>query len=172
MPKSLRKLTLAKQFSAIESISVFGVSGGMGPIGLWTYAHAFEKSASVLSASAVPFEPVRYYLICHSIELALKAFLSLHGATMLELSENAFGHNLQKILEVAESKGLSADVALTPMHRAEIVSASAYYGGKVFEYPAVGEAMSGYPSLPQLEVLLDAGHVLVESLSKLCAEAP
>jgi hypothetical protein len=172
MPKLPRKPTRAKQFAAIERISVCGVGGGMGPLALWIYASAFWKAATELPETEVPFEPVRYYLSCHSIELALKAFLSLNGDTMLSLSDSALGHNLVAILTTADAKGLAKKVVLTPDHRAEIARAAAYYGGKVFEYPAVGEAMVGYPSLPKLTVLLEASQALVESLAKSCMEAP
>lgn len=172
MPQPPRKPSRAKQFAEIERISIFGAVGRMGPIGLWMYANAYEKAAASLPAPEAPYEPVRYYLACHSIELALKAYLSLHGATMLELSENAYGHNLEAILAAAESKGLSAQVTLTLEQRAEVTKAATYYAGKVFEYPAIGEAMGGYPILPRLEVLLEAANALVESLAQPCREAP
>jgi len=55
--------------------------------------------------------------------------------------------------------------------RAEVTKAATYYGGKVFEYPAIGEALGGYPGLPRLEVLLEAANALVESLARSCREA-
>ena len=91
---------------------------------------------------------------------------------MLELSENAYGHNLEAILAAAESKGLSAQVTLTMEQRTEVTKAAAYYAGKVFEYPAIGEAMGGYPGLPRLDVLLEAANALVECLAQPCREAP
>ncbi len=91
---------------------------------------------------------------------------------MLELSENAYGHNLEAILAAAELKGLSAQVTLTLEQRAEVTKAATYYAGKVFEYPAIGEAVGDYPSLPKLEVLLEAANALVESLAQPCREAP
>ena len=91
---------------------------------------------------------------------------------MLELSENAYGHNLVKILAAAESKGLSIQVTLTPEQRAEVTKAATYYAGKVFEYPAISEAVGGYPSLPRIDVLLEAANSLVESLAQPCKESP
>ncbi len=148
-----------------------GATSRMGPVGLWVYANAYIRAGLALPAPEAPYEPVRYYLACHSIELSLKAFLSLHGATMLELSENAFGHNLDAIVAAADAKGLQLQVALTPDHRVEISKAAMYYAGKVFEYPAVGEAMSGYPGLPKLEVLFVAAELLVSTLAQPCREA-
>ena len=170
-PLNPRKLSQAKTYARIERISIAGIVAPMGPVGLWVYASAYVKAGLALPAPEAPYEPVRYYLACHSIELSLKAFLSLHGATMLELSENAFGHNLEAILLAADAKGLQTQVALTQEHRVEICKAATYYVGKVFEYPAMGEALSGYPSLPKLELLFAAAKLLVETLAKPCREA-
>jgi hypothetical protein len=113
---------------------------------------------------------VRPYLICHSIELSLKAFLSLQGAAMLELAEESYGHNLQAILKKADEKGLGASVSLTATQRSAIDLATIYYSGKVFEYPAVGEAVSGYPSMPAVKTLLEAAGALADSLRQQCRE--
>jgi hypothetical protein len=135
------------------------------------YANAYAKAAAALPAPEAPYDPVRYHLACHSIELSLKAYLSMHGATMLELSESAYGHNLETILAAAEAKGLQSQVSISLEHRTEICKSATYYGGKVFEYPAVGEALAGYPGLPKLDLLVEAATFLVESLAQPCREA-
>lgn len=170
-PQNRSRLSRAKQYAEIERISIMGLVARMGPVGLWVYARAYLTAALALPAPESPYEPVRYYLACHSIELSLKAYLSLHGATMLELSENAFGHNLETLLEAAEGKGLPTQVPLTPQQRAEVCKAALYYAGKVFEYPAMGEAVGAYPSLPRLEVLFAAASLLVENLAQPCRDA-
>jgi hypothetical protein len=142
----------------------------MGPIGLWVYANHFLGAAKALPEPTVRFEPVRYYLICHSIELSLKAFLSLKGATMVELSDPDYGHKLQKILTDANKKSLQSTVSLSAEQLTEISKAEYYYKGKVFEYPAVGEAINSYPELPDSEILFSAATRLVESLEKLCKQ--
>lgn len=167
----MRKPSHAKKFAEVENISFFGAVGRMGPIGLWMYARTYATAAASLPEPEAGYEPVRHYLTCHSIELSLKAFLSLHGATMLELSESGYGHNLESILASADAKSLSGTVNLTSEHRAEIVREALYYSGKVFEYPAVGEALRGYPDLPTLSVLLDVSNKLVASLEQSCKEA-
>ena len=53
----------------------------------------------------------------------------------------------------------------------EIVNASDYYAGKVFEYPAMGEAANAYPRLPNLDVLIAAAQLLVQTLELPCKEA-
>lgn len=53
----------------------------------------------------------------------------------------------------------------------EIRKATAYDNGKLFEYPAFGEALTAYPELPDLDVLLVAATSLVENLSQPCGES-
>ena len=172
MPTKSQKPSHAKKFAAIEQVSILGVVGRMGPIGLWMYASSYVKAACALPAPSAGFEPVRYHLVCHGTELGLKALLSIHGATMLELAESAYGHNLQKILEAAKSRGLNNYVSLFLQHEQEITKAAKYYAGKLFEYPAVGEALQGYPELPDINVLLEAANLIVNGLETPCKEAP
>ena len=165
------RLSAAKRNAQIEHISIFNITGRMGPLGLHMYAQSFLTAARSLPRPTVPFEPARPYLVCHAIELGLKAFLSLRGVAMLELADGSFGHNLEAILQKADGIGLKDSVPFSGDHRAAIRLASNYYAGKVFEYPAVGEAMSGYPSMLAVDILLDAATVLVESLRQQCLEA-
>lgn len=167
-----RKLSQSKQFAQVEHFSLLGADVRTGPLSLWQYAEAFIKAAKELPPSTVPFEPVRYYLVCHSIELSLKAFLALHGKTIVDLSENAYGHNLQTILKVADDNDLGSIVPLSAALRSDIQQAVVYYTGKVFEYPAFGEALRGYPNLPNIVSLTEAATVLVESLRQPCLESP
>ena len=165
------RVSAAKKFAQIEKISIMGTTERMGPLGLHMYAKAYLDGARALPPSSVPYEPVYPFLVCHSIELGLKAFLSLKGAAMLELADGSYGHNLEAILQKAEEKQLNKHVKLTPKHKPEIRKASLYYSGKVFEYPAVGEALSGYPSMPKIDILIEVATLLVESLGQQCLEA-
>ena len=125
----------------------------------------------MLPASELKFDPVRLYLTCHSIELGLKAYLSLRGALMVELSEGPYGHNLESILEKAIEKEIGSLVPLGDDHCSEIRHANTYYSGKVLEYPAVGKAINGFRDMPSLDLLLEAAEILVISLKQPCLEA-
>jgi hypothetical protein len=59
-------------------------------------------------------------------------------------------------------------VKLTVQKKFQIRRATHYYCGKAFEYPAVGEAISGYPSMPDLPMLIDTAKLLVEQLREPC----
>jgi hypothetical protein len=169
--KKPARLSAAKLNTKIENISIVGIPARMGPITLFMYADSFLNAAQALPSPVFPFEPARPYLVCHAVELGLKAFLSLRGVTMLELAEGSYGHNLMTILQKSDESGLDTLVPFTECHRAAIRLASTYYLGKVFEYPAIVEAMSGYPSMPPVDVLFDAAKVLVDSLRQPCREA-
>jgi hypothetical protein len=52
-----------------------------------------------------PYDWPRYLLLCHSMELALKAFLHIKGVSEQEMRKR-YGHSLTKLLEAASSHGL------------------------------------------------------------------
>jgi hypothetical protein len=52
-----------------------------------------------------PHDWPRYFMLCHAIELALKAYLAHEGASYKDLKD--FGHNLSQLLTDATQKGLS-----------------------------------------------------------------
>jgi hypothetical protein len=169
--KKASRVSAAKRYAQIERISIAGTTERMAPLGLHTYAESFLTAARSLPPPTAPFDPVRPYLVCHSIELGLKAFLSLQGSTMLELAEGTYGHNLENIFQKAIEKGLGTSVRLTAAHESAIRVAAVYYSGKVLEYPAVGEAMLAYPSMPPVDTLFEVAANLVESLRQPCREA-
>jgi len=146
----------------------------MSPIGLHVYAAHFldaAKAAPVSQQSTparFPFAPARLFLVCHAIELLLKAFPSLKGNSLKSLASNKFGHDLEKLLQDAEECGLGELIQLTPPLVVEIRKASEYYAEKVFEYPALYEAVQAYPRLPDFEPLLEAADALLVALNEPC----
>jgi hypothetical protein len=152
----------------IESVSIAGVTAHMSPVGLYMYASEFLHAAKAAPPSEIPLLPARTYLICHALELALKAFLSLKGRSLDQLASGAFGHNLDALLAEAQKLGISVVVRLNVRQLAEIRRASDYYSEKVFEYPAVAEAIAGYPKNPNVRLLLSAAEALMEALRGPC----
>lgn len=47
-------------------------------------------------------------MLCHSVELALKAFLHVKGVTEPQMKKR-YGHSLAKLFEAAEAYGLTID---------------------------------------------------------------
>ncbi len=166
-----RKPSKAKKFAVIEHIGIANIRERIGPLGLHMYADAYLKAYDALPPPEVPFEPVRPYLLCHSVELALKAFLSLRGMSMLELAAPALAHNLSALFDKATSMSLLDYVQLAPEEGVAVKQANNYYEGKLFEYPAFGEALAGYPERPDLKTIHGAATKLVANLRQACLEA-
>ena len=51
----------------------------------------------------------RYFLLCHSVEIGLKAFLASRGVTEPKL-RTEFGHKIDPLMRVALAKGLNIGV--------------------------------------------------------------
>jgi HEPN domain-containing protein len=70
------------------------------------FADQFYKAFHELRERPAPLSWPRYFLLCHSIELALKAYLALFGTAPAELKYD-FGHKLDELVDEAVAKGLS-----------------------------------------------------------------
>jgi HEPN domain len=69
------------------------------------YAIQFHNAFHELKQQPPPLSWPRYFLLCHSIELALKAYLAKLGVTPEQLQYD-FGHKLDKLVGEAVDKGL------------------------------------------------------------------
>jgi hypothetical protein len=119
------------------------------------------------------YSPVPYYLVCHSIEVLLKAHLLCEGISEKEfMYQTRFGHDLEKGLRWAEETGLGTHVQVTDEERRQVALANAYYMNKEFEYaPPIGKVMEAYRGLPDLETLRSLTVRLRDGLRKPCSEA-
>ncbi|WP_155986310.1 hypothetical protein [Thioalkalivibrio sp. ALE9] len=96
------------------------------------YAEDFLAAAQAFRAPKNRFSPVRYYLICHSIELALKAFLFTAGYK--KKNRKKLNHDLVKALNAAEGAGLAEHFQITHEERQSVEKANKLYPKKEFEY--------------------------------------
>ena len=96
------------------------------------YATDFLAAAQAFEAPKNRFSPVRYYLICHSIELSLKSFLLTVGFKKDNLQN--LNHDLNKALKKAVDKGLSTHLEITSNDREALKKANKLYSIKEFEY--------------------------------------
>ena len=71
-----------------------------------------------------------YFLICHSLELSLKSFLSQRGYDEKQLKR--IGHSIEKCLIEAEGKGLRPSIL--PPEVNKILELDRHYTGKSLEY--------------------------------------
>ena len=142
----------------------------LSPLGFHRYASEFLRAADSFKCGD-GFSPVAYYLRCHAIELALKAFLLAKGFPKNDLKFK-LKHNLNRALNRATEQGLQCEVEIKPKEKKEIKKANVYYMGKGFEYFQVRKWAKGYPELPDLKVLADVSSRLVSELEDVCMRAP
>jgi hypothetical protein len=106
----------------------------------------------------------------------LKSFLRIKGVPVAQLrSPRKFGHNLERLLDEATRRDLLSVARLSNDHQTAIRVANKYYQSKLLEYlddtPGLFEALTGYRSRPNLDVLRSAAEVLVAALQKPCIDA-
>ncbi|MBK7663576.1 MAG: hypothetical protein IPJ21_08545 [Sterolibacteriaceae bacterium] len=97
---------------------------------LYSLSTEYMEAAIVLHDTPpirVKYSSVICYLLGHSAELALKSYLFDHGETPKSLKN--IGHNLERLVELARQRGLSARISLT-----STVELSPVYCAKGLEY--------------------------------------
>ena len=101
-------------------------SVSLSPLELLERAEAFRTYQKTPKAA----KP-RYFLLCHSIELALKAYISSHRPSSEEELIAKFGHDLTKLLDEAIKLGLKVSAStesevhkLTEAHKAYLAGHS------------------------------------------------
>jgi len=122
---------------------------------------------------AIDDSPVHYFLYCKSIELSLKGFLLAKNVPITILKgKKGIGHDLEKALKEAESRGMLDIVEIPCLYREELRKANYYYVKKQgFEYCDNYEVLRKWGDLPSLKVLCEFASNLVERLEKVCFEA-
>ena len=85
---------------------------------LYSLSDEFLEAAVVLQNTPpirVNYSSATYYLLGHSAELMLKAFLYSHGVTIPELKK--MGHDLEKLATASTEKGLHKTVSLNQIRQ-------------------------------------------------------
>jgi len=97
----------------------------------------------------------RYFLLCHAIELGIKAFLKYKGASHDDLKK--IGHDLEHLLDEIREKH---NIVVDKDSYIRIMMVNAYYKEKNFEY-----SLMGYKELPSLEKLRSVTKIILSKLS-------
>lgn len=125
------------------------------PLGMIRYSHEFMEAALAVDdkiGNRPGFEIVApipaLYLIGHSIELSLKAYLLSEGLTLRELRH--FGHNLHSCIRKAKELGLLSHVQFTVPEEGAFEILDGLYSTKQLEYIVTGAKQ--YPIFGLLEV--------------------
>ena len=116
------------------------------PMGMARYSHEFMEAALAVDekiGNRPGFEIVApipvLYLVGHSIELSLKAFLLHNGVPLRELrSKRHFGHSLHTCLRKAKELGLLAHVQFTGQEEGAFEILDDLYSTKQLEYIVTG----------------------------------
>jgi len=131
------------------------------PSGLWTHGNEFFQTAEYIPEGKKRLSLPCYYLLSHSIELTLKAFLRAKGNTVPELI--GFGHDLGELLRRAEVRGIRGIVALEERHLDAIELINAYYKVKELEY-----RKRGFKKFPIIDDLYSCAKTLLDGTSEEC----
>jgi hypothetical protein len=117
--------------------------------------------------------PVKFFLLCKSVELSLKAFLLAKKVPVHRLASKGegYGHDINRLLTEAEAHSLSDAVSLSAAEMQAVIVAEPYYTDRVFDYFNVGEALAGYPRGPVLADLHAAAERLYEGVRQVCLAA-
>jgi hypothetical protein len=96
-------------------------------------ARAYLTAADILICDASPgTNQPAYFLMCHALELMLKAYIMARGGSYEEVVD--LGHDLQKAHARAESLGLPVEGEQTPIL---IQRLSEFHEALLFRYPVV-----------------------------------
>lgn len=151
-----------------KPVAARGTPVRLTPAALYVYAVDFLRAAKRSRLAEKSFRPAQYYLVCHALELVLRAFLSLRGKLPDDSVPDVRNRNLGELLAEVERSGLRDFVLLDAPAIAEIRKASLYYAGAVFDFPALAEALRGYPQRPTMGILLEAAEDLVSAARGPC----
>lgn len=133
--------------------------------GLWRYAGDYLAAAKVVRASRGRddiFFPA-YFLVGHSIELAMKAFLRASGISVAALRSRTYGHDLERLIRESRKRKLGRLVKLSKNEVLAVCLLSATYKPKELEYIATGSCR-----LPILDELEGIAGKLVAGLQQFC----
>jgi hypothetical protein len=142
--------------ASTQSIGLPTISVNLSCLAFHIWAEDFLAAERLYAPTARRGSFVAHFLCCQSIELSLKAYLSLKGQTRDKLKRNPYGHNLVKLFADARVAGVESLVTLLPEDAATVQHANEWYdtpGGKRFQYLSVIDAMMAFKHAPDLEPL-------------------
>jgi hypothetical protein len=134
-------------------------------VGCLTDAQSYFHSATVLDAmedGLVHIAPI-YFLLCHTIELLLKAYLLSNGVDARELQKSHIRHQLKELGKASQDKGLN----LSEHSIAIIDMLAPHHENHSFRYRKTGFKSFPLPSEIRkaiAEVLQTVGPVVVNNL--------
>ncbi len=134
--------------------------------GLWRFAKEYLDAALAVQQPAESIQDSlkqqvsipAYFLVGHSIELALKAFLRAKGVSVHDLRSKVYGHNLESLVRESRRRKLGIAVRLTKADVAAVLLLNQSYKPKELEY-----IVTAYRQLPAYGALVACATRLVKS---------
>lgn len=145
----------------------------VSPSGMWGYSRDFLDAATKIQPPpATELEKfnqninlVAYYLLGHSIELSLKAFLLCRDLTIVDLESNKYGHKLLNLCKTASKRKLGLAVKLNRHQKKVIDIFSDVYSHFPYKLRYFESGTLRLPKYPELYTIAKA---LVEGLKDIC----
>lgn len=139
--------------------------------GLWRYAEQYLNAALAVQQPAESIaERLKqnisipaYFLVGHSVELSLKAFLRAKGMSVSELASKRYGHNLESLVRESKRRKLGVAVRLKKVDVDAVLLLNQSYKPKDLEYIVTGSGQ-----LPAYDVLAACATKLVRGLKRYC----
>jgi hypothetical protein len=128
-------------------------------LGFWKFAWEYTEAAKKVVGES-ELKHVAYYLICHSIELTLKAFLRAKGEEIEDLKK--LGHDLEAALREAERLGLGELCPIESSSRLILMLRNIPHEDKGFEYVFLLPELPELTSRRHMEVIFDVAKDLLE----------
>jgi hypothetical protein len=126
------------------------------PIGLARYSRDFFECALAADDKVgrrPGFEIIApipvMYLVGHSIELSLKAYLAFHGIPLRELRSKKYGHDLEKCHKKAKELGLNIHAKLDEGESRALTVLNELYSTKQLNYIVSG--VKQFPTFGSIE---------------------
>lgn len=153
----------------LESIDEADVIDPSPPIAIFLSSESFFQTGQCAQQAydngvlPLRFEMPIYYLYCHSMELAMKAFLRAKGASDKELRARRIGHSLAKLWEICLAQHHGFDLPTRLTLNAIIPLLDGYATNFEFRY-----VKTGLKTLPTLREVRDACARLIAAARPEC----
>ena len=129
-------------------------------MGLWTYANYYLEAVKVMPPT-LRDKPPAYYLVTHSIELAIKAFLRGNSMSLEQLKK--IGHDIEKAMKRANTLGLLSYCNLSRTQTELIKLINQHYASKELEY-----IKTGFKQYPKIDLLIEIAELLLSGIRQFC----
>lgn len=104
------------------------------PRGMLYWSKEFFEAYKVIrkeKSHFIALYQVKFFLLCHAVELLLKSYLQMKGYKVVELRKKRVGHNLSRLIEMVLEK---KEISISKKDHSLLCIVSESYSQKEFEY--------------------------------------